>query len=130
LRSVEECYRGRNVRVFRFDQPGVTFRLRQRASAVLARRLDVVEIRLFGSLARGDAQPGSDADLFVIVRDGAQPFLERLAELAREFDSLGVGCDVIAFTESEARALRARGDAFSRAVFREGVSLAARADLP
>lgn len=126
LRSVEECYRGRNVRVFRFDRPGTISRLRERAYALLDRRLDVVEIWLFGSLARGDAHPGSDADLFVVVRDGAGPFLGRLADLAREFEGVGVGCDVIVFTESEARALRTRGDAFSRAVFGEGARLAAR----
>jgi len=130
LRSVEECYRGRNVRVFRFDRPGVMSRLEKRASAVLERRPDVVEVRLFGSLARGDAHPGSDADLFVIVRDGAGPLLDRLANLAREFEGVGVGCDVIVFTESETRALRARGAAFSRAVFEEGVRLAARAGQP
>jgi hypothetical protein len=39
---------------------------------------------------------------------------------------MGIGCDVIAFTESEARVSKARGDAFARAVFDEGVVLATR----
>jgi hypothetical protein len=39
-----------------------------------------------------------------------------------------VGCDVIAFTESEAHACRSRGDAFARAVFGEGLLLATRRD--
>ena len=130
MTSVEECYRGRNVRVFRLDRAGVIARLRERARGVLERRPDVVEVRLFGSLARGDAHPGSDADLFVVVRDGAGPFLDRLPGLAREFGGVGVGCDVIAFTESEARALRARHDAFARAVFDEGSALATRGSGP
>jgi len=124
--SVEECYRGRNVRVFRLDRDGVVARLRERARDVLARSPDVIEVRLFGSLARGDAHPGSDADLFVIVRDGARPFLERLPPLMRLFSGVGIGCDVIAHTESEARASRARRDAFARAVFDEGLVLATR----
>lgn len=126
LPSVEECYRGRNVRIFRLDRAGLLARLRARASAVVGRRADVLEVRLFGSLARGDARPGSDADLFVILRDGADPFLDRLPGLAREFGGVGIGCDVIAFTESESRALRDRGDAFARAVFEEGFPLARR----
>ena len=69
MRSVEECYRGRNVRVFRLDRAGVLARLRERARRVLERRADVVEIRLFGSFARGEACPGSDADLFVVLRE-------------------------------------------------------------
>lgn len=128
--SVEECYRGHSVRVFRLDQTGVVTRLRERARSLLDQRPDVVEVRLFGSLARGAAHPGSDADLFVTLRDGALPFLERLPSLAREFGGAGVGCDVIAFTESEARALAERGGAFARAVFDEGVSLAARSGAP
>ena len=126
MRSVEECYRGRSVRVFRLDRARVVGDLQRRARAVLERRSDVLEVRLFGSLARGEARPGSDADLFVVLRDGAAPFLERLADLAREFGGLGIGCDVIAFTESEARASRARGDRFARAVFDEGFPLASR----
>jgi predicted nucleotidyltransferase len=117
LRSVEECYRGRNVRVFRVDRAVVLARLRERAAQLLERRPDVVEVRLFGSFARGEARPGSDADLFVVVRDGAGPFLERIADLAREFEGVGVGCDVIAYMESEVRASRAR-----RRVHRHGLS--------
>jgi predicted nucleotidyltransferase len=129
LRSVEECYRGRNVRVFRLDSARVINALGQRARAVLERRPEVVEVRLFGSLARREARPGSDADLFVVLRDGAAPFLERLADIAREFGGVGIGCDVIAFTESETRALRDRGSRFARAVFDEGFSLASRESL-
>jgi predicted nucleotidyltransferase len=130
LRSVEECYRGRNVRVFRLDQAAVLARLRERAQAVMQRRADVIEVKLFGSLARGQARPGSDADLFVVVRDGAGTFLDRIAGLAREFSGLGIGCDVIVFTESEAREARARREAFARVVFDEGVTLATREGKP
>ena len=101
-------------------------RLRERARDLLERRPDVVEVRLFGSLARDEAHPGSDADLFVIVRDGAGPFLDRLPSLSKHFTGVGIGCDVIAFTESEARVSNARGDAFARAVFDDGLVLAAR----
>jgi len=126
LKCVEECYRGRNVRVFRLDGAAVIARLRERARGLLERRTDVVEVRLFGSLARGEAHPGSDADLFVVLRDGAGPFLDRVPGIAREFGGVGVGCDVIVYTESETRALRTRHDAFARAVFEEGFTLATR----
>ncbi len=126
MRSVEECYRGRDVRVFRLDQAAVMARLRERAQAVLQRRADVVAIKLFGSLARDQGRPGSDADLFVVVRDGAGMFLDRIAGLAREFSGLGIGCDVVVFTESETREARARGDAFARVVCDESVTLATR----
>jgi len=130
LQSVDECYRGRNVRVFRFDREGTVARLRTRARALLAERADVIEVRLFGSLARGNPAPGSDADLFVVVRDGAPPFLDRLPDLARAFDGVGVGCDVIAYTESERCALAQRGDRFAHTVLDESILLASRTAGP
>jgi len=126
LQSVEECYRGRSVRVFRLDREGTLARLRRRARTLLEQRPDVLEVRLFGSLARGEARPGSDADLFIVLRDGAPPFLDRIPDLTRYFAGLGIGCDVIAYTESECRALAERHDGFARAVLDEGMPLARR----
>jgi hypothetical protein len=126
LSSVDECYRGRNVRVFRLDQAGVVQRLRTRATELLTARPDVITVRLFGSLARGQGHPGSDADLFIVLRDGAAPFLDRIPPLARHFGGIGIGCDVIAYTETEAATLRSGGAAFAHAVYDEGISLAQR----
>jgi predicted nucleotidyltransferase len=124
LQSVERCYQGRNVSVFRLDRDGVVARLRERAEALVRTEPAVREVRLFGSLARGEASPGSDADLFIVLRDGARPFLERIADLARYFTGVGIGCDIIAYTESERAALVTRADAFARAVFEDGIVLA------
>jgi predicted nucleotidyltransferase len=112
--------------VFRLDRDGTIARLRDRARALLKSRPDVLEVRLFGSLARGNATPGSDADLFITVRDGAGPLLERIPSLARHFAGVGIGCDVIVHTESERDALVRRHDAFARAVIGEGLLLAQR----
>lgn len=130
MQSVEECYRGRSVRVFRLDRAGTVARLRERACRLLGERNDVLEVRLFGSLARGSAGPGSDADLFIVLRDGAPPFLDRIPDLSRSFAGLGIGCDVIAYTESECRSLLAGHDAFARAVLDEGLVLASRRERP
>jgi predicted nucleotidyltransferase len=121
--SVETCYRGSNVRVFRLDRVGVIARLRERARELASRRPDVLEVRLFGSLSRGQGHPGSDADLFVVLRDGAPPFLERIPDLARAFTGIGIGCDIVPYTESERAALAARHDAFARAVLDESILL-------
>jgi predicted nucleotidyltransferase len=124
LQSVEKCYQGRNVRVFRLDCDGVLARLRERAETLVDANTAVREVRLFGSLARGEAHPGSDADLFIVLRDGAAPFLDRIPDLAKHFAGVGIGCDVIAYTESERAALDARHDAFARVVLEEGIVLA------
>ena len=40
----------------------------------LARQYGAYNVRVFGSLARGEALPGSDIDLLVNVRDGTSMF--------------------------------------------------------
>lgn len=131
MQSVDECYRGRDVRVFRLDRAGTFARLRARARALVDANPAVLEVRLFGSLARGDAHPGSDADLFIVVRDGAGPFLERIPALASYFSGIGIGCDVIVYTESERARLAACDSRFAHAVLDAGssVTLASRGEV-
>jgi uncharacterized protein len=126
LSGVEECYRGRHVRVFRLNQELVRSRLRAAATRLLLERPEVVEIRLFGSLARGDAGPSSDADLLIIVRNGAGGFFERAQPLAPYFDGTGVGRDLVVYTESEARQLAMDPSLLVSIACRGGVLLAAR----
>lgn len=125
LRSVEECYRGANVRVFRLDRGGVIERLRERARKLVAADQAVLEVRLFGSLARGEGSPGSDADLFVLLDDSVPTaFLERIPPLLRHFAGTGIGCEIIAYTRAEYEAAARRGDRFVRELERDAVVLA------
>ncbi len=128
MRSVVESYRGRVVRVFSLDREAVRERLAERARALLAADADVLEVRLFGSLARGDAHPGSDADLLVVLGRSTRPFLERSAVLSRHFSGAGIGCDVLAYTRDEIERMRAEDNRLMRAAEVDGVILARRAE--
>ncbi len=126
LRSVEECYRGSQVRVFRLDRGGVIARLAEGARRMVAERPEVVEVRLFGSLARGEARPGSDADLLIVLLETTVPFLDRSPPLHSYLSEAGVGCDILAYTQTELERLRSEGNALVRAVDAEGILLARR----
>jgi predicted nucleotidyltransferase len=123
LRSVEESYRGRKVRVFRLHRERVLAALRDRAVRLVDAHPEVLEIRLFGSLARAAAKPGSDADLLVVLKDGAGPVVERVARIAPHFEGVGVGCDVFVYTESEWSALAREGRKIVTTVLNEGILL-------
>ena len=126
LSSVEESYHGERVRVFRLNRASILSALRERARALVASCPEVLEVRLFGSLARGGGAPGSDADLWVLMKDGAPPFLERVGQVARHFEGVGVGCDIIAHTESEWEQLRRARRRIVDVVLAEGIELASR----
>ncbi|MDQ6753904.1 MAG: nucleotidyltransferase domain-containing protein [Actinomycetota bacterium] len=75
-------------------------------AAIAANRTALTEVlnrygasnpRLFGSMARGDAQIGSDVDVLVDLEPGAGNALLRIAGIGEEFSRiLGVRVDVVA----------------------------------
>lgn len=126
MRSVSESYRGKSVRVFRLDRDGTIARLRECAARLVAAIPEVVEVRLFGSLARGDARPGSDADLLVLLTEADGSVLDRAARLMPYFDRAGVGCDVVAYTQAEWESLQRERRRMVREVDAEAIVLAGR----
>lgn len=66
---------------------------------VILRRYQAVNPRVFGSVARGDASPGSDIDLLVDLLPGGGNELLRVSGLAEELgEVLGARVDVVAAT--------------------------------
>ncbi|HXH07112.1 MAG TPA: nucleotidyltransferase domain-containing protein [Vicinamibacterales bacterium] len=102
--------------------------LRRGAARLVAERPEVLEVRLFGSLATGRAVPGSDADVLVIVRDGAPPFLERSVHFAPYFSGAGVGCDLFVYEAREADRLRRQPGSIVATALAEGTLLASRSE--
>jgi len=69
----------------------------QRVAAVAYAPLKVI---LFGSYARGDADEGSDLDLMVVEKE-IPDFTQEYLRLHRALGTLGIGVDLLLFTESE-----------------------------
>ena len=111
-----------SVKVFWLDRPHLIERLKSAAQALIEQHPEIEQIVLFGSLARGDAVPGSDADLLIVVSHSAEPFLGRAVRYRPA--GVGVGVDVVAYTREELAALLAAGNAFVRQALRDGMVLA------
>jgi hypothetical protein len=86
---------------------------------------EVEEVWLFGSLARGDAVPGSDADLLVVLSETTLRFLDRF--VAYQPGDCGIGVDVLAYTRAELAEMVASGNSFVRTAQAEGICLFRRA---
>ena len=88
---------------------------RQRSDILaIAARYGATNVRLFGSLARGDALPGSDVDILIDLEDG-RSLLDLCALEGNLEDLLGCPVDV-----GLARALRPR---VAREALRDAVPL-------
>ncbi len=86
---------------------------------------EIEEVWLFGSLARGDAVPGSDADLFILLSQTQLSFLERSVHYQPDF--CGVGVDILAYTRAELTHMEPEAETFLHQVQTEGLCLFRRA---
>jgi uncharacterized protein len=99
-----------SVKLFWLNLDGVKSRLTRAAQKLAEMHPEITEIWLFGSLARGEAVPGSDADVLVVLEDCELSFLERSSHYQPEFG--GVGVNLLAYTRQELEQMAADGHKF------------------
>ncbi len=90
-----------SVTVFSLDREEALRRVRAAAERLGRERPEVRFVGLFGSLARGTAVPGSDADVIVVVEKTDQPFLDRPRVYGPYFQGVGLGVDLFCYTPDE-----------------------------
>jgi predicted nucleotidyltransferase len=110
------------VRIFWLDSKQVIEELEAAVSEMKAQHPEIEQVLLFGSLARGDAVPGSDADLLVVLASADVPFLERIPSYTPV--GLSVGIDVFPYTREEIDRMLAEGRPFIQQILSEGLVLA------
>ncbi|OGG46319.1 MAG: hypothetical protein A3F84_27150 [Candidatus Handelsmanbacteria bacterium RIFCSPLOWO2_12_FULL_64_10] len=112
------------VRVRFLDGGRVVGELRRTAQELVAGCPNVQEVRLFGSLAKGNYAPGSDADVLIVLREDERPLLDRIPEFLRWFLKVSVPVEVFPYTCEEVERMRGRGVSFIKGIDREGIRLA------
>ena len=112
-----------SVKIISLDRKALLDRLR-----VIARQLcrafpEIKDVRVFGSIARGDHVGTSDADVLVVLKEGgsADP-LERARAFYPYFD-LPVGVDVLSCAEDELNCQLQAGNHFWTGVWASSRSL-------
>ena len=110
-----------SVTVIYLDREAVIEKTRA-AVAVLAReRAEIERVVLFGSMARGDAVPGSDVDLLMVLSESRFPFLDRSVEYKPK--GIPVGVDVFAYTEDEIQKMTRDGHMLLQQALSEGMTV-------
>jgi predicted nucleotidyltransferase len=113
-----------SVRVRYLDRDAVVSKLRRFAVELGGQRPEIVEIRLFGSLARGERNPRADADLLVVLEASDVPYRDRIP-LYKPSESL-VPMDLTVCTRAELDRELAAGNRFLRRILGESVVLYTR----
>jgi len=91
-----------SVKAFYLPRDALLTRLRQVSSEALKQFPELLEIRLFGSLARGEETGLSDVDLFLLVVSDEKNPLERMKPYYHFFSArLALALDMIVATSAE-----------------------------
>jgi uncharacterized protein len=110
------------AKVIFLDKEGILARLSD-CSRALRANPNVLEVRLFGSLVRGDCTPGSDADVLIILKNDVRRMIDRIPEYLDSFRNVPVPVDVFPYTENEVRKMKAEGNALIREATEKGQRL-------
>ncbi len=88
----------------------------------------MLEVRLFGSLARREAVPASDADVLIVLRQHAEPrWFDRVPHFADAFRDTDMPVEVFPYTREELARLETSGSGLIRAA-QAGIPLAQTAE--
>lgn len=108
------------VKVWRIDRETILRELKEWAQA-LGERDDVLAVILFGSLARGDYTPASDADVVILLRESLLSFPDRISLFLP--DRAGIGVDVFPYTLEEYGRMEGHPGSIREIAEREGIVL-------
>jgi predicted nucleotidyltransferase len=112
------------VKVRFLDRNELLPRLVAVAQQLLESRAEVIEVSLFGSLARGNYAPGSDADIYILLREDTRKLTDRIPEFLDYFSKVGVPIEVFPYTLEEVEKMRKGG--FIKTIKREKMILSSR----
>ena len=101
MRSAVHVRSSGSVKIISLDSESVRSRLAEAARELRKRDNNVISVWLFGSLARRDFLPGSDADVLIVLKECGLPFRDRIDRFITAFSDIGIPVDVLPVTEFE-----------------------------
>ncbi len=118
-----------SVQIAFLDRNQAIAELVECAGRLLACDDRVLAVGLFGSLARSQALPRSDADLLIVREHPQQRWFDRIPSYADAFAGVSLPVDVFPYTVEELRRMIAGRSGFLRTILREVIPLGGDAEI-
>ena len=113
-----------SVRIAFLDRNRAIAELKERAQELLSKDSQVLAVALFGSLARGQALPSSDADLLILLKSHPRSrWFDRIPEYDDAFRGTALPVEPFPYTVEELIRLHS-SSTFLRTVLQELIPLA------
>jgi len=114
------------VKIKSLNKNKVLRKLKHVASGIIKEESKVMEISLFGSLARGNYTGRSDADILIILKEDSRRFIDRIPHYLASFLYADVPVDVFPYTEEELKQLGMGGNLFIKGILNDKIILTNR----
>jgi predicted nucleotidyltransferase len=112
------------VRIAFLDRERAIAELRESARRIIVRDQRVLAVGLFGSLARREALPSSDADVLIVLKEHLlSRWFDRITEYADDFAGTSLPVEPFPYTQDEVTRMWSRGSGFLRSALRELIHL-------
>ncbi len=120
--SLVSPYRG-SPEIISIDRPRLLDELREVAARLVQDDPNVLQIILYGSVAKGRYTPESDIDILIVVRESNSKFLERRDAFFPHFLHLPMDVDIKVYTFGEVKKMLENGNPFMKEVMETGMSI-------
>jgi predicted nucleotidyltransferase len=112
------------VKITYLDKSGIMKAITRLVDDLSQKHPEIEEIYLFGSLARDEAVPGSDADILIVLTDSPLSFMDRMTIYMPS--SFPVGVEVFPYTRREMETMIEQGNYFLKSAKKDSILLFAR----
>lgn len=112
------------VKVRFLNKDEIYSRLVDIAKSLLAKNNNIIEVSLFGSLAKDDYSPRSDVDIFILLEEDSKRFIDRIPEFLDYFGKIGLTVEVFPYTLIEIKKMEEND--FIRTIYKNKIILASR----
>jgi len=113
-----------SVKIAFLDKNQAIAELKERSQELLYRDMRVLSVGLFGSLARGQALPSSDADVLIVLRSHPKSrWFDRIPEYHEAFRGTALPVEMFPYTLEEMTRLHSHSN-FIRKALQELIILA------
>jgi len=113
------------VKIIYPDRDALLNQIGQIIRRIKTQHPEVVAVRLFGSLARGDYTATSDADLIIVLSHCMENDPHRRILTFLPYFDLRYGVDLLVYTQSEIESRLNEGDPFLQRVWQESTEISA-----
>ena len=111
-----------SVKVISINKKELMEKLKKVRDTIKREETEVIDIRIFGSIAKNEETGVSDLDILIILRESKETPLKRILKY-RKYFNLSIPVDILVYTEEEIKKMVKENNFFIKNILKESISI-------